>query len=406
MLSAENVALENRAIRLMLQIREKELNYITNKYNAMGTQAALVGGFTVTTLTSITISENIPLIVRWLFFAFSSISLSCSISCILNATFVTVWGPGLALRGPRGSMAKAYYGMVYEQKQIFTSFVAAIVFFALQSIVAFWIIDADDNDDASEGYSFFATAAMCIGGTYAFYALRRMHSRFHEMSPDELNLRPSLPFVQEMQGAATVEDTEIAAELKKKQIAAAMAAQQQKESAANPDFAQKLRRFSLMGGGLTQEEIRSSVSKLPSSRTTDSVPNDFHGYLLKKSHHKGGMQYLHGDPWKERWFVLEDGRLYYYITEEEWKSGKPPRNENAPIMMGAYEVMVNPKDYDWGFMLESVAGVERDWELRATSDSMRLAWIKVLLKASLLGGNKGTDIELMAQAEMDDSGRF
>lgn len=44
MLSAENVALENRAIRLMLQIREKELNYITNKYNAMGTQAALVGG--------------------------------------------------------------------------------------------------------------------------------------------------------------------------------------------------------------------------------------------------------------------------------------------------------------------------------------------------------------------------
>jgi hypothetical protein len=107
MLSAENVALENRAIRLMLQIREKELNYITNKYNAMGTQAALVGGFTVTTLTSITISENIPFTVRWLFFAFSSISLSCSISCILNATFVTVWGPGLALRGPRGSMAKA-----------------------------------------------------------------------------------------------------------------------------------------------------------------------------------------------------------------------------------------------------------------------------------------------------------
>ena len=78
----------------------------------------LSSGFTVTTLTSLTIGEGIPFIVRWLFFAFSSVSLSCSISCILNATFVTVWGPGLALRGPRGSMAKAYYGMVYEQRQV------------------------------------------------------------------------------------------------------------------------------------------------------------------------------------------------------------------------------------------------------------------------------------------------
>ena len=132
MLSAENVALENRAIRLMLQIREKELNYITNKYNAMGTQAALVGGFTVTCLTSLSIGPDITPPIRLLFFVFSALSLSGSLSCILNATFVTVWGPGLALRGPRGSMAKAYYGMVYEQRQIFASFVAGVFFFAMQ----------------------------------------------------------------------------------------------------------------------------------------------------------------------------------------------------------------------------------------------------------------------------------
>jgi hypothetical protein len=50
---------------------------------------------------------------------------------------------------------------------------------------------------------------MMLGGIYAFHALRRMHERFHAISPDELNLRPSLPFVQEMgglaSGAATVE---------------------------------------------------------------------------------------------------------------------------------------------------------------------------------------------------------
>mmetsp|Transcript_2012 Transcript_2012/g.3711 ORF Transcript_2012/g.3711 Transcript_2012/m.3711 type:complete len:412 (+) Transcript_2012:204-1439(+) len=405
MLSAENVALENRAIRLMLQIREKELNYITNKYNAMGTQAALVGGFTVTTLTSLTIGEGIPYLVRWLFFAFSSISLSCSISCILNATFVTVWGPGLALRGPRGSMAKAYYGMVYEQKQIFGSFVIAIFFFAAQSIVAFWVIDAADNDDAMEAYSYFATIAMLLGGVYAFYALRRMHFRFHALSPDELNLRPSLPFVQEMNGAATVEDSEITA-LQKKQM-------REKEQAGggvyhqeqDAKFAQKLRRFSLLGGGLTSDQVRASVTNPEETKRQggDAIPTNFHGYLQKKSHHRGGMQYLHGDPWKPRWFVLQDGKLYYYITEEEWKQGKPPRNEANPINMGAYEVMVNPKDFDWGFMLESVGNEDRDWELRAESEALRLAWIKVLLKSSLLGGNRGSDMEILAGANMDDS---
>ena len=440
MLSAENVALENRAIRLMLQIREKELNYITNKYNAMGTQAALVGGFTVTTLTSLTIGEGIPYMVRWLFFAFSSISLSCSISCILNATFVTVWGPGLALRGPRGSMAKAYYGMVYEQKQIFGSFVIAIFFFAAQSIVAFWVIDADDNDDAMEAYSYFATLAMLLGGIYAFYALRRMHSRFHALSPDELNLRPSLPFVQEMNGAATVEDSEVrvraarskATKRREKippplfltsriafslQITALHQKQiREKEQAIlaaggggfqeqDAKFAQKLRRFSLLGGGLTNEQVRASVSNPEETKRQggDAIPTNFHGYLQKKSHHRGGMQYLHGDPWKPRWFVLQDGKLYYYITEEEWKQGKPPRNESNPINMGAYEVMVNPKDFDWGFMLESVGNEDRDWELRAESEALRLAWIKVLLKSSLLGGNRGSDMEILAGANMDDS---
>ena len=106
-------------------------------------------------------------------------------------------------------------------------------------------------------------------------------------------------------------------------------------------------------------------------------------------------QYLHGDPWKARWFVLQEGKLYYYLTEEEWKTGKPPRNAENPILMGSYEVMVNPKDFDWGFMLESVGQQDRDWELRANSETLRLAWIKVLLNSSLMGGNRGSDLEMM-----------
>jgi hypothetical protein len=63
-------------------------------------------------------------------------------------------------------MAKAYYGMVYEQKQIFTSFVLGIFFFALQSVVAFWIIDADVKE--LDYYSICATVIMVVGGAYTY----------------------------------------------------------------------------------------------------------------------------------------------------------------------------------------------------------------------------------------------
>jgi len=155
-------------------------------------------------------------------------------------------------------------------------------------------------------------------------------------------------------------------------------------SSTSDAFASKLKRFSLLGGGLTPDQVRSSITnpekikhKGPKGKKDDAVPNNFHGYLHKKSHHKGGMQYLHGDPWKPRWFVLQEGKLYYYLSEEEWKAGKSPRNADNPIIMGSYEVMVNPKDFDWGFMLESVGQMDRDWELRAENETLRLAWIKV-----------------------------
>jgi hypothetical protein len=47
MLSAEQYALENKAVQSMMSIRERELNFIDQRLGALGTQAALVGGFMV-----------------------------------------------------------------------------------------------------------------------------------------------------------------------------------------------------------------------------------------------------------------------------------------------------------------------------------------------------------------------
>lgn len=120
-----------------------------------------------------------------------------------------------------------------------------------------------------------------------------------------------------------------------------------------------------------------------------AIPGSFHGYLMKKANMKDGskMSLMRVDPWKSRWFVLEKGRLFYYGSESDWKNGKPPKNVGQPVVLGAFEVLVNPKDLEWGFMLQSVAGDERNWEFRAENETMRLAWVKCMLKASLVGGS-------------------
>ena len=241
-----------------------------------------------------------------------------------------------------------------------------------------------------------------------------MHSRFHALSPDDSDLRPSLPFVQDVHGTNDVEDVSVTKLLNRtnQQKAAVKEGKMKlfagfmsstgtgggsstgvRSSTTEPDFMTQLRRFSLVGGGLTQEEINNSMAEADAkAASAEVIPTNFHGYLFKKANDKGkaAMQYVRVDPWKKRWFVLDKGRLFYYYSEEDWKHGRSPRNEANPILMGAFEVMVNPKDLEWGFLLQSVGGEERNWQMRAESENLRLAWVKILLRASLIGGSDTT----------------
>ena len=296
---------------------------------------------------------------------------------------------------------------------------------------------------------------MLGGAFYGVHLLKRMYDRFHALAPDDLDLRPSLPFVQAVHGKDDVEDVSVAKMISNKfrskskdggaggqkdrllpggsdssslSSSSSSAASRQSHimahrntilgtgtspsspgvlspAVAGDDFMSKLRRFSV-SAGLTPEQVAANVGKDGKSggggddgdddndghggaEEAHSIPQSFHGYLMKKANMKDGskMSMMRVDPWKSRWFVLEKGRLFYYSTESDWKNGKPPKNDGHPIVLGAFEVMVNPKDLEWGFMLQSVAGDERNWEFRAEGETMRLAWVKCMLKASLVGGS-------------------
>jgi hypothetical protein len=60
--------------------------------------------------------------------------------CLLTSMFLQVLGPGLALNGPVGSMAKAAEGMRKEINHIFVAFLIMICGFACSCVFSFWTV--------------------------------------------------------------------------------------------------------------------------------------------------------------------------------------------------------------------------------------------------------------------------
>ena len=130
MLKAETDALMQAQNIGVLETRQAELEYYVNVYNSIGTQAALIAGFTITSMTSIDLTDMQLTPSKGAYFILNTITLCTSVQCVLSTIFVVVCGPGLALRGPEGSMVRAVNGMLKEQSHIFRAFIASILFFA------------------------------------------------------------------------------------------------------------------------------------------------------------------------------------------------------------------------------------------------------------------------------------
>ena len=57
MLSAEHVALQSRLVQQLVTVRQREMDTILARYSALGTQASLLAGFAITSLTALSPSE-------------------------------------------------------------------------------------------------------------------------------------------------------------------------------------------------------------------------------------------------------------------------------------------------------------------------------------------------------------
>lgn len=140
MLYADKRALETNLKVSLLQIREKELNFYTQNCLAVGTQAALLAGFAYAGLTQVSVPPEAPYVVKLLYLLFTTAAMSCELIAVLNTTLLSMLGPGLALRGPDGSMHQAVDGMMLEYRRAFFTFGLGLLAFHMSALMFGWLM--------------------------------------------------------------------------------------------------------------------------------------------------------------------------------------------------------------------------------------------------------------------------
>lgn len=406
MISAEHFALKNAAVQSMIAIRERMINYMNDRMNAMGTQAALIAGFAVSTFTSVTISTEVHSEVRTLYFLSTSLAIGAGVHVIINSTFLSVWGPGLALEGPKGSVTRAYNVMLRERWPIYVSFMLMFVSFVGQVVMVLFILEEDKSDNKyfynatnvtvngtvevqdvlvreEEGrkprgwshYTIVGTTLMLAWSLFIVCSLLRMYRKFYPLeAPSEQaqytpQVEHGLPGEAPKEGDLGVPIVNVLGD--------------HPDAQSKPQTA----RAQTMAEEERKEQQREVVRKVKEDMGIITME----GYLLKQAKMSARMTMMSSEGlWQKRYFKLDGTQCMYWKTKEDYAEAKPPSKDD-PIDLAGYEVLVDPQDFRWGFSLKPTdpSDGRRTWNFRASDEDNRIEWTQAFLAATLTAASQG-----------------
>ena len=182
MLSAESTALQRRLVLELATLRQQELNYLIQRYQSVGTQAALVGGFSISLLTQVSGMEpnpTAPVMIVHAFYICSYTSMLASIHTVIVCLFCSNWAPGLALRGPSGSMTRALDAARMQRTHVDKSFVLSLIAFTVQVFSGIWILALDPGTDSDRVDALLSSLLIIIAAYYTRSHVISMHTSFY-----------------------------------------------------------------------------------------------------------------------------------------------------------------------------------------------------------------------------------
>jgi hypothetical protein len=184
MLSAQKKLLEASVAEQGAQLQSSELTYFENNFGSMNTMASVIGGFAFSGILIPTAYDTDGFLDgnnTWavdFFYGFASLSVGCCMAAAITCTIVNVRGPGLALRGPDGSLKRAVDGMRKYQKQVLYCLATGVVSFHMEGMLYAWIALHKDSSQivTTVIFTVFLCAMVAIAITvfYSFNIEGRM----------------------------------------------------------------------------------------------------------------------------------------------------------------------------------------------------------------------------------------
>ena len=138
MLLADKHDLQQKLRLNLLQIEEKELNFYTQNCYTIGTQAALLAGFAFSAMCEVEIDHTYGEHIQAMWLISIVLSMTLEIGAVVKSMQLSILGPGLALRGPEGSVARAIMVMRDEYKKVNALFYAGLANIHLSVAVFIW----------------------------------------------------------------------------------------------------------------------------------------------------------------------------------------------------------------------------------------------------------------------------
>jgi hypothetical protein len=337
MLSAEHYALENEVLRNILEMKQKEIEFYLDRFSAIATQSALLLGIVTGGFASFDTSrfEN-PKFLNQLHYAEKpfiyggTLSLICSLHTMMVATFAGIWGPSLALRGPNGSVTKAYHKLKEQSKVVMVSFALSIFFFTFFFGAALFMVDLPGE--------IFIDAWVCAA--LVLVAMVMVAKKMYTM-------RASFKFkkVEVMQDVLLADNHDDATGLELRPPSPPTSATM---SSTRDLLTERL----LSRGGDTERLLSrgGDTGPTPTSPAVDPTIKRVHGafqcegYLEKRG--KTNNSFLGYESWAKRYFLLLGNKLYGFkhkaaCHEYMYHSDGPQRVSTKVIDLGGYEVLVD-----------------------------------------------------------------
>ena len=196
MLAADKLLLQSSIRQNSIALKEKEFNLHHGNFNAVGTQAAVLAGFTVTAFIEFDCPPETNRVIMFLYYISSIVSLSANILCVANTTFLSVWGTGLAMRGPDGSMVRAVDGMYQLRRNVFSLFGVGMMALLVTAIFGSWILMQPEAASASTlilGYAIYLTWRAYLSITAMFHFNEDDAVNFDDLLDATQTLIPKVP---------------------------------------------------------------------------------------------------------------------------------------------------------------------------------------------------------------------